>query len=244
MKFLSIIAVLILSFSGFSQISLTSNYDSIDYRTAIKNAMFPDRSNIYNGLVSITKQNKELTWNSIDGEDFVLMVVWRENIAPYLQYKDTGYYNTGEKWPLWVTAAPELRKRMRSERIDDPIRRMKELLGYPPNSKYSHIVEFWVRPQDLFRPCPDNEISDKSCDICFPSNVDPAYMEWVNQTRINRYYQCDLYSQYPYTGLGYTYDWNPKNKTHVGLSEFVIKNNANIKVAGIYSTEDYLKKGR
>lgn len=206
--------------------------------------MYPEKSHIYNGLVPITRQNKDLSWQTVDGEDYVLMVSWKGYIASYVPYKDTGYYNTGNQWPIWVTAAPQLLQRMKSERITDPNRRLKELLGLPPNSSYSYIVEFWVRPQDLFRPCPDNEITDNTCDLCFPANTDSTYMDWVSQTRISRYYPCDLFSQYPWTALGYTYDWNPKNKTHVGLSEFVIHNNANIKVAGIYSTEEYLKKGK
>lgn len=37
------------------------------------------------------------------------------------------------------------------------------------------------------------------------------------------------------------YDWNPENKSHVGLSEFVIGANKKIVVKGIYKTDDYLK---
>lgn len=31
-----------------------------------------------------------------------------------------------------------------------------------------------------------------------------------------------LYAKYPWMELGYTYDWNTENPTHVGMSEFVI----------------------
>ena len=48
--------------------------------------------------------------------------------------------------------------------------------------------------------------------------------------------------KYPWTQLGYTYDWNPENKSHVGLSEFVIGENKNIVIKAIYSTNDYLEK--
>jgi hypothetical protein len=46
---------------------------------------------------------------------------------------------------------------------------------------------------------------------------------------------------YPWTRLGYAYDWgNPKSE--VGLSEFVIKSNADVEVKGIYANEEYCDK--
>jgi hypothetical protein len=38
------------------------------------------------------------------------------------------------------------------------------------------------------------------------------------------------------TQLGYTYDWCPTNKSHIGVSEFVIDINKNVIVNKIYST--------
>ena len=54
-------------------------------------------------------------------------------------------------------------------------------------------------------------------------------------------YQCDLYNQYPWGQLGYTYDWNPKNKSHVGLSEFIIGAGKTIYVNRIVTTQEYLR---
>ena len=119
--------------------------------------------------------------------------------------------------------------------------RLKQLLGLPPNAIYSYFVEFWVKPEDLFRPCPDNEITDNQCDVCFPQNTEASYKNWINENRVSRYYGCKIDEKYPWTQLGYTYDWNPRNKSHVGLSEFVIGANKNIVVNAIYTTEEYLK---
>ena len=105
----------------------------------------------------------------------------------------------------------------------------------------SYFVEFWVRPVDLFRPCPDKEITDGKCDLCFPEGTDPEHIKWINENRISRYYQCDLYYQYPWGQLGYTYDWNPKNKSHFGLSEFIIGANKTIYINRIVTTLEYLK---
>ncbi|MFA8433264.1 MAG: hypothetical protein ACEPOZ_02005 [Marinifilaceae bacterium] len=211
------------------------------YKQAIQNAMYPEESKVDTSLVAVNNQNRNLVWKEINGEEYILVVTWKQNISYYEPYIDSAYYNTGN-YPIWVTTAPELLQRMKQEKVKDTDLRLKQLLGLPPNSIYNYFIEFWVKPGDLFRPCPDNEITDKQCDLCFPSNTDASHISWINNNRIDRYYQCDLFNQYPWTQLGYTYDWNPNNKTHIGLSEFVIGKDKNIKVKAIYTTKDYLTK--
>ena len=160
---------------------------------------------------------------------------------PYLS-PDSTFFNT-KGYPIWITTAPELLQRMKETKPKNVDHRLKQLLGLPPTSEYSHFVEFWVRPQDLFRPCPDQEISDNRCDTYFPAGTDSLHIDWINGYRINSYYQRELYEKYPWTQLGYTYDWSPRNKSHVGLSEFVIGTDRDIVVKAIYTTEEYLKMG-
>jgi hypothetical protein len=211
------------------------------YQKAIEDAMAPDSSKICNNLLPINKENDALIWKTVNGEEYLLVVTWKQNVNYYKLYIDSAFYNTGSH-PLWVTAVPELKERMRNYKTKDHDLRLKQLLGLPPNSVYSYFVEFWVKPKDLFRPCPDKEISDKSCSLCFPENTDSTYSKWINNNRIDRYYQCELYNRYPWTQLGYTFDWNSGNKSHVGLSEFVIGADKKIIVKAIYTTEEYLQK--
>jgi len=211
------------------------------YQQSIISSMSPDSSKVFTNLISVDNQNKDLNWKVINGENYLLVVTWKQNISYYKQYKDSAYYNTGS-YPIWVTTSPELLQRMENELCTDVNLRLKQIFGLPPNAVYSYFVEFWVKPSDLFRPCPDKEITDKKCDLCFPANTDAEHILWINTNRIDRYYPCELYSKYPWTQLGYSYDWNPENKTHIGLSEFVIGTNKKIIVEGIYTTEEYLKK--
>ena len=44
---------------------------------------------------------------------------------------------------------------------------------------------------------------------------------------------------YPFTGLGYTYDWNKHNRSHQGPSEFLIKKNSDIIVKDFIETAEY-----
>lgn len=221
------------------QITKKGLNDAVLYQQSIQNAIYPDANKVSDKLVPVVRQNKNLVWKNIRGEDYVLVVTWKQNVSYYQQYLDSAFYNTGQ-YPIWITTAPQLKLQMQHEKAKNSDRRLIQLLGLPPNSVYSYFVEFWVKPVDLFRPCPDKEITDTKCETCFPKQTDSAHVSWINENRISRYYQCDLSQQYPWTQLGYTYDWNPKNKSHVGLSEFVIGTNKNIVVKAIYTTEEYL----
>lgn len=207
------------------------------YKLSIINSIYPDSSEICNKLVQINDSNKTLIRKNINGEEYILVCTWKQNVSFY--QKDT-VFNTGT-YPIWVTTAPELKNRIKKDSPKDVNLRLIQLLGLPPTAQYSYFVEFWVRPVDLFRPCPDKEITDGKCDLCFPEGTDPEHIKWINENRISRYYQCDLYYQYPWGQLGYTYDWNPKNKSHFGLSEFIIGANKTIYINRIVTTLEYLK---
>lgn len=209
------------------------------YEQAVLDAMAPSPKDVYNGLVAIAPTNKELIRTNIKGEEYILVVTWK-NDTSYYKPNASGFYNTGN-YQIWVTTAPELKNRMRSEGSNNVDLRLKQLLGLPPEAEYRYFIEFWVKSSDLFRPCPDNEINDESCDLCFPNDTDNHYITWFNESRIDRYYDCELGNKYPWTQLGYTYDWHPGNESHIGLSEFVIDKNKNIIVNEIYSTTEYLK---
>lgn len=237
-KIIPFVSALLMLVSCQSVHHVTNQDLRSEYRTAMSIAVYPDSAKIDTNLVQIPG-NPNLIWKTFNGEQYVLMVSWKSGI--YYPRGGDSLYNTGTQYPVWVTAAPQLQNWFHQQNVTDTNLRLKQVLGLPDNStQYPYFFEFWVRPADLFRPCPDNEINDKSCGTCFPNNTPAAYIDWMNQTRIARYYQCDLYNQYPWTQLGYTFDWNPNNPTHVGMSEFVIRNNANIYVKGVSTTKQYL----
>ncbi len=96
----------------------------------------------------------------------------------------------------------------------------------------------WVSPDDLFRPCPDPEVIDGTCDLKFPSSsyitIADEHIQWIEKLRGDSYGE----NGYPWTQLGYTYDWgNPKD--HVGLSEFVIKAQSNVTIKGVSNVYEY-----
>jgi hypothetical protein len=213
--------------------------DSLIYENSIRDAINPELAEIQD-LISITKDNEFLSWESIDSEEYVLMV----NLISTNKYHQDSvgkYYNTGG-YDTWVTAHPEVLNRLSQDtvRAESDSIRIRQLYGFPPNKKCNYAIEFWVKPQDLFRPCPDLEINDSHCDLCFPVNTPIEHADWFNENRLKSYYKSDLYDQYPWTQLGYTYDWNPKT-SEVGLSEFVIRKNSLVFIKEIYRLDEYLR---
>ena len=97
----------------------------------------------------------------------------------------------------------------------------------------------WVKPDDLFRPSPDPEVSDHEAELDFPVSenflrITSEYNKWFCKQK------CKSYGRngYPWTRLGYTYDWgNPDSE--VGLSEFVIRKGAKVKINSVIKTERY-----
>jgi len=209
------------------------------YQNAIADAAYPSREEIYNQLVAINNQNTSLISKQINNQEYILVCTWKGDTSYYFNNKETGFYNTG-KYPIWVTVAPELLNWAKQQTTTPTQLRLKQLFGLPSDSYKEYFIEFWVKPSDLFRPCPDAEITDNVCQICFDANATNDHKNWINQTRLGSYFNCELNKNYPFTALGYTYDWG-NDQNHVGLSEFVIKENANIVVHKIYATQNYLK---
>ena len=222
--------------TGYAQVRNVPADPETQYRNAIADAIYPGKSKIFRNLTAINKSNPRLVWKTIDGEDYLLVVSWQADTS---YYHRNGFYNTGN-YIIWVTAVPDLKEVC--TRNGDGSDRLAQRFGLPPGAKKKFFVEFWVRPADLFRPCPDNEITDSACELCFPPGTDSSYISWFNMNRISSYYNCNLYSTYPWTQLGFTYDWNADNVTHVGLSEFIIGKNKNILIHSYISTENYCRK--
>ncbi|MGD8780086.1 MAG: hypothetical protein PVH88_14115 [Ignavibacteria bacterium] len=218
---------------------------SILYSKAIQDAKNPEPDEIYDNLLVIIG-NPNLIDTLINGEKYILTVSWKSASTAAL-YPDSGIMNT-KKWPIWISVVPEVQNKCKEyfEKLTNPNLRIRQLLGLQPDAQYDYFVEFWVKPADLFRPCPDNETSDSKCGLNLPPNVTNEYRRWFNDLRAVQYVDCydTTYKQlgWPWTQLGYTYDWNSGNTSNVGVSEFVIPGNKNIYVRRKYKTEEYCSK--
>ncbi|WP_367388933.1 hypothetical protein [Lewinella sp. LCG006] len=224
---------------------LTKDYDEVKiqqvYAEVIGDAAKPQPWDISQSLTQVTPANPDLVRKTIAGQEYILVATWQNDTTYYKTNPSTGFYNTGN-YPIWVTLAPQLQQKCQSPafgRREGLDLRLKQLLGLPPDTKKQYFVEFWVQPKDLFRPCPDPEITDRACELAFPADVTEEHKDWINDLRLASYYNPEWNKNYPWTELGYTYDWNRRNKTNVGLSEFVIQKNSNLVIHHISTTQDY-----
>ena len=245
------------------------------YSSATYDARTVTSAKISRNLTPITNDNPALIWeNNIPGSR-VLMLSWiRSSDARY--YDGTvdpacrpGSANCTLKADLWVTAAPEM-KTFFLGTAPQPLR-IAQLLGVPPEyaSEARSMVELWVAPKDMFRPCPDPEITDRECETGFPSdpfrtfsstdlvrategpgwNVFMNYTGWFNNRKDYIYTDPRNYpasSPYPWTRLGYTYDWG--SPSHIGLSEFVVHgrkqdgSGVSVGIRSLKATADYFQQ--
>ena len=239
-----IIAFFIIGISvgaGFNQLyntvapssSTTLSLDQM-YTNAIEDAMVAKQNEVYSGLTPIVENNSNLIWQGEAGNKSVLVVTWTKYDSSYPVNESV---NT--TWGVtWVTVAPQIQTFFQDHVNSNAnlTLRADELLGLPPNSTNTYFVELWVNPQSLFRPTPDNEINDTTASLSFPSTATADYEQWFNNNIIYSYYPM----RYPWTRLGYTYDWGD-SQSHIGLSEFVIKQNSTVTVKSVTPTVEYLQ---
>ncbi len=231
LQYAACLFVLLMAF--FSLFSGTAygaqDYTSI-YNRALQDAMLAEDNEIYGNLVSIDPNNKSLIWK----DDRVLVVTWTK----YPESYPAGREVTTWWGDTWVTAAPELKDFISKNNLSGVnTLRVEQLLGLPPDSGNTSFAELWVKPQDIFRPAPDKEINNARASLTFDASVSSEYKTWFNNAILSQYYGA---KKYPWTRLGYTYDWgNPCSE--IGLSEFVIRKGSSVIVNSLQSNEEYLQ---
>ncbi len=86
-------------------------------------------------------------------------------------------------------------------------------------------------PVDGYRKFDDSLLvySDMPCDALYCTSCTASgkcgmtsYRNWYSNRRTYAYSQTPVSSPYPWTALGYTYDWGNPTPPHYGVSEFVI----------------------
>ncbi|HEX5749501.1 MAG TPA: hypothetical protein VFZ09_24950 [Archangium sp.] len=203
------------------------------YDAAVRDAVEATQAEVTDGLWAITPSNTRLSWNG--DQSAVRMVAWTTF---------TGYAigdNTLSR-EIWVTAVPQLKELCKTVPEDAArIARVNQYLGLPPATESDNrrqFVEMWVKPGDMFRPCPDPEISDTTCGLSFPAGVSSEHKTWISNNYASSYGFWQT-THYPWTGLGYTYDWCSQDDKHVGASEFVVRPGSIVSVTAIIDRNTY-----
>ncbi|MCX6991964.1 MAG: VCBS repeat-containing protein [Kiritimatiellaeota bacterium] len=200
------------------------------YSNAMVNASNVVASKIKRDLSYITADNTNLIWrtNTTTGIREVLVASFMSAYAA-THYYHVGQYSTFTNSQSWVTLVPELKNFCRSYAGTNLCLRLKQLLGLPATGANDTIVEYYVDPQYLLRPSRDPEITDREAEVEFRANTSYAaintnYSAWFQSEIIGHNYGMTNNAQnsFPWTQLGYTYDWLKTGNNIMGLSEFVV----------------------
>lgn len=123
----------------------------------------------------------------------------------------------------------------------DPVLALQQILGLPPRTGEYVMMEFSIPTKKIFRPCASGpEISTESCSFALPDDedvtaraeTDPVFAAtqafvfrqmWSSYTR--NVPDKQSYG-YPFTAMGWTYNWDPKAADDYGVSEYIAEQGA------------------
>ncbi|NSL87901.1 hypothetical protein ECE50_013725 [Chitinophaga sp. Mgbs1] len=211
------------------------------YAHAVTDAMYADSSEISQTLWPVTRDNPDMEWKTINGQEYVLMATFMKFPASYPQ----GDSITNVWGESWVFTPKQMKSRIGPgfKPGSDTVGRICQLLGLPPAGAGSntHIAEVWVKASSLYRPAGNNNITTRTTGAILQGS-DSTYNAWFNNYIIYAYYRPLSGSgmHYPWTRLGYTYDWAP-GANEMGLSEFVIRPKSGLWVERTRRAADFFR---
>lgn len=173
-----------------------------------------------------------------------------------------------DEWPwrdttlaaeLWVTVVPEVRDSCDDWAADEQVTRMRELLGLQPTYVPAYVIEMRVPADSMFRPTTNPAIDtrtlcdtsvDADCALHFPLDVEARHVRWIADQMLSSWKMPNGYPGtgpgdwrqlgYPWTRLGYTYNWHPGSPRY-GASEYVVRKGTLARVTGVHTIQDYCR---
>ncbi|MDH5603918.1 MAG: hypothetical protein OEY51_08260 [Cyclobacteriaceae bacterium] len=215
------------------------------YQVAVKDAQIIEAIEV-DTLTIVSRDNDMLEFRTINKKEYVKAVTWIDDEVENL-YKEALQEHSSELVPksgieLWLSLYPELQNFCAGVEVtteEDLILRMKQKLGLPHTGQNSLIAEIWVPVESIKRPCLNTDVKDTLCFVEMSVNVERSeYHEWYFAQRAD----VRKKGTFPFTGLGYTYDWAP-GASEFGLSEFVLIGNGKeaIYIENLSKPKDYCR---
>ncbi len=202
------------------------------YSRAIQDAKDAEKAESSTKLWPISAENVNLVKKTKEEEEKILVATWT-SWDGYDNKIDSSMTLSRE---IWVTAVPQVQQFCQELNMspNDLTLRLEQYLGLPANNGKTKFVEMWVKPADMFRPCPDPEIDDTQCNLGFTEPVDPEHKKWMENLISSSYNE----NGFPWTRLGYTYDWGSVD-SDIGASEFILKQGADVTIKSVQTTAEY-----
>ena len=217
--------MLLLPLAGCMNESAPSDEDL--WAAAMADAVFSEDDEVMD-LVCLTQDDPQVIWDEA-GEQ-VLLVTWHDYAEPCepgepLVHKD-----------IWATSLGEFKNWYRENGggVTDWDLRVSQLLGMPDGGGCTRFSAFWISPSAVVRPAYVTDVTAQM-ENGYDQITDPVYQTWFDGNIIYSYFE----SEYPWTRLGYTYDWSGGDSVY-GLTEFLIADGSTAEIAFTCSTEDFV----
>ena len=215
-------------------------------------------------IQDLTPENRDLIWRGEPGASQLLATTFTKS-AYYANL------TPGQTIPaavdLWVVPAPQMYEEVRENNPLgaglSPQLAASQYLGLPPRNTNDAVVSVWVSPATMLRPAIDPRIDTHELETSFPftlqnvpltqapalpkdspaSGFAPAadYASWFLERQSAIFNLAVSGGPYPWTGLGYTYDWTPAAPDVVGGSEFLVPRGSPVVIESVVPVGRYFQ---
>ena len=194
---------------------------------ALADAVFSEDDEVAE-LVCLTQQDPQVIWD--ENQERVLLVTWHSYEEPC----EPG--DTLDHTDIWATSLGEFKNwyQENGSGVTDWDLRFSQLLGMPDDGACTQFSAFWISPSEVIRPAYVTDVTAQM-ENGYDQITDPAYQAWFDDNILYSYFE----SEYPWTRLGYTYDWSGGDSEY-GLTEFLVADGSKAEIAFTYSTEDFV----
>ncbi|WP_448202625.1 hypothetical protein [Azospirillum sp. sgz302134] len=156
------------------------------------------------------------------------------------------------RYGVWITVEPEVQAICRTYPRERVMEKLHQLLGLKPATEADRGAKFVRLTIDkqvngpaltgVFRPCADPDPTAAQCGNQLKVKPEQAaYVSWFANQMVFSYKKDPAMSGtgYPWTRLGYTYNWDPAAADIRGAQEYVVPDKTVVTVTEIVTPEDY-----
>ena len=199
------------------------------WAVAMQDAVFSEDSEIRE-LVTLTAEDPHVIWD--ESGDRVLLLTWHD----YEDACEPGGPVPSGGGDIWATSLGEMEAWYgeHHEGVENWELRFAQLLGVHADEGYTRFTGFWVSPEDVLRPAYLTDVT-RQMENGYDQLRDGPYKDWFDQNILWSYFESD----YPWTRLGYTYDWSGGDSEY-GLTEFLVPGSGGTEIAFTCTTDEFV----
>lgn len=197
------------------------------YQQAVRDAAQVSADKVY-PLVCMDKKDPQMQWIG----DQAVLVIWHN--VPHIYPEDQEIQIQTQV--IWAVSLKELQNKYNREKPSNCHERLCQLFGLPKDHAYDYFSVISVDPKNVKRPAYTWQPDRQTVFVTFDETANESYRAWFRENEIKSMQG----KGYPWTRLGYTYDW-ANNGSRYGLTEFIIQKGALVHVLKTYTNQEFFE---